>query len=290
MRSITYYQTATATTEMRNSEFGIRNLQTPHSALCTPNCVLGRIPYLNCAPFFAGLTFESGWDVTDVSPRQLGCRAEAGEVTAGPMSLVDFLRLEDRFERLGPLGVAVRGRAGSAILFSRKPIRQLDGVTIAVTEETSTTALLLRMLLEQRYNLEALLKPSAQPIAQDADAMLLIGDDALRLHAANRLYPFEIDVAFEWWLWQHLPFVFAVWAIRKGCDAQLRRHLSAVLQHTLAVNLRRLNELVVQPAASWQIPAEDLTQYLGNFIYRLSAEEERAIQQFSRLVHEHHLL
>ncbi len=274
--------TAMATGEVRSQKSEVGS-KLPPSPFPPPPFVLARIPYLNCAPFFAGLRFESGWDATDVSPRQLGQLAEAGEVTAGPMSLVDFLRLQDRFERLGPLGIAVRGRAGSAILFSRKPIRQLDGVTIAVTEETSTTSLLLRVLLEQRYHLKALLTPSIQPLAQDAEAVLLIGDDALRLHAANRLYPFEIDVAFEWWLWQHLPFVFAVWAIRKDCDAQAKRSLSAALQHTLAVNLRQLNELVVQPAASWQVAAEDLTQYLGNFIYRLSTEEERAIQRFAQL-------
>ncbi|MBI4354556.1 MAG: menaquinone biosynthesis protein [Candidatus Omnitrophica bacterium] len=286
MRFIRLPQTVTATTEMRNAECGMRNLQTPHPALHTPNCVIGRIPYLNCAPFFTDLKVDSGWDITDVSPRQLGRLAETGEVTAGPMSLVDFLRLQDRFERLGPLGIAVRGRVGSAMLFSRKPIRQLDGMTIAVTEETSTTALLLRLLLEQRYHLTAHLTPSAQPLAQDADAMLLIGDEALRFRAANRLYPFEIDVAFEWWLWQHLPFVFAVWAVRKDCEEQVKRSLSHALQHTLAVNGRRLNELVARSTTTWQVAAEDVTRYLGNFIYRLSAEEERAIQQFSRLVHD----
>ena len=252
--------------------------------------MLARIPYLNCAPFFAGLPLERGWEMVDVSPRRLGQMAETGELMAGVMSLADYLRLQDRFERVGPLGVAVRGRVGSALLFSRKPLRQLDGAAIAVTDETSTTAILLRVILEQRYNLQAHLTPHAQPTQQEADAVLLIGDDALRFRGANRLYPFEIDVAFEWWLWQHLPCVFAVWAIRKDADANTKRQVSTALQRTLAVNLRRLDELVIQPAASLQVPAEDLTLYLSRFVYRLSTEEERAIQQFSTLVHEHRLL
>ena len=251
---------------------------------------VGRIPYLNCVPFFAGLTLESGWDVVDVSPRQLGQMAQAGGVAAGPLSLVDYVRLEDRFERLGPLGVAVRGRAGSAMVFSRKPIRQLDGSTIVVTDETSTTALLLRLLLKVRYNLQVVITPSRQPTQQDAEAVLLIGDEALRFQAVNRRYPFETDVAFEWWLWQHQPFVFAVWAVRRDLEPQDKRQLSVAVQRTLAVNLRRLDDLVVQPSASLQLPAEELRRYLGHFIYRLSAKEEQAIQQFSRLIHEHRLL
>ena len=57
-------------------------------------------------------------------PRQFGQAAEQGTVDAGPMSLMDFLRLQNRFERVGHLGIAVRGRSGSALLFSRVPVRQ----------------------------------------------------------------------------------------------------------------------------------------------------------------------
>ena len=255
----------------------------PSSPFALPPLTVARIPYLNCAPFFAGLPLKPGWEVVDVAPRRLGQMAEEGKFLAGGMSLADYLRLQDRFERIGPLGVAVRGRVGSALLFSRKPLRQLDGACVAVTDETSTTALLLRVILEQRYHLTVRLAPHAHPTQQDADAVLLIGDEALRFGSVNRLYPFEIDVAFEWWLWQHLPCVFAVWAIRADAGASTKREVSEALQRTLAVNLRRLDELVIQPAASLHVPAEDLTMYLSRFIYRLSAEEERAIQRFAQL-------
>src|SRR3989338_6068607 len=114
---------------------------------------IARVPYLNSAPFFHGLPLGEGFECVDAVPRVLGQQAAAGELTAGLLPLADFFRLQDQFERLGPFGVAVRGRAHSVLLFSRRPVRQLDGASIAVTDETSTTAVLLRLLLEQRYHL-----------------------------------------------------------------------------------------------------------------------------------------
>ena len=137
--------------------------------------------------------------------------------------MVEYFRLEQTFGRLGRFGIAVRGRGHRALLFSRKPIRALDGALIGVTEETSTTICLLRLLLERRYRISPQAYERGQP--QEADAVLLIGDEALRFRQTNRQYPFEIDVAFEWWLWQHLPFVFAVWAIRKDASETLKRQL-----------------------------------------------------------------
>lgn len=263
--------------------------------------VIARVPYLNCAPFFEGLALNEaparpgdhgagGWEWVDIPPRQLGVEAEHGRILAGPMALTDFLRLQDRFERLGPLGIAVRGRCGSALLLSKKPIRQLDEAAIAVTEDSSTTALLLRLLLEVRYELKPKAYQRAGGDSQEAEAMLLIGDEALRAHAADRRFPYETDLAFEWWLWQHLPMVFAVWAVRKDCPPSDKQHLSRALQVQLAKNLGRLDAIAKEHTEALKIPAAELKAYLESFVYRLSQPEEQAIKQFERLLHAHHLL
>ena len=253
--------------------------------------LVARIPYTNCAPFFHGLAAEEAWAWADLSPRQLGQEAKEGRLMAGPMALADFLRLNGAFERLGSLGIAVRGRCGSVLLFSRKPARQLDGEIIAVTEDTSTAALLLRLILEQQFRIKPKqYVPRQQSGTEDAEAVLLIGDEALKFRAVNRRYPYETDLAFEWWLWQHLPFVFAVWAVRKDAPAAEAQRLSRLLQHQLAVNTGRLDELAKERAPSLGLPPEEVQRYLASFIYRLSEPEERAITQFGALVHEYHLL
>ncbi len=246
------------------------------------------MPFLNSAPFLKDLALGARYELVDCVPRELGERAARGELTAGLLPLADYFRLQGAFERIGPFGIAVRGRVRSALLFSRKPIRQLDGAVIAVTEETSTTLVLLRLLLERRYRLA----PASYERGRraDADALLLIGDEALRMRQANAQYPFEIDLAFEWWLWQHLPFVFAVWAVRKEASPEEKTTIERGVSRALALNSGRLPQLAQEASAPLGVPAEELASYLSRFIYRLSQPEEDAIRQFKMLVDAHRLL
>src|SRR5258706_5593095 len=140
--------------------------------------VAARIPYANAAPFYA-LWPEAPFAVRNLAPRDLGREAEAGRVDLGLMAAADSLRLRDRFELLGPMGVATRGAVQSVLLFSRKPAAALGGSLISVTPETSTSIRLLHLLLDVRRGLEGVryvrgLEPS------QADGMLLIGDRAMR--------------------------------------------------------------------------------------------------------------
>ncbi|PIQ84737.1 MAG: hypothetical protein COV75_00415 [Candidatus Omnitrophica bacterium CG11_big_fil_rev_8_21_14_0_20_63_9] len=267
--------------------------------------LLAKVPYLNSTPFFRGLSLSPHMAVTEAAPREVGERAAAGEVAAGLLPLADFLRLEAQFERVGPFGIAVRGRARSVLLFSRKPIRQLEGATIAVTDDTSTSAVLLRLILERRYQIvpasyERRLHSerrrqqasASKERRQDteADALLLIGDEALRYKRSNVHYPFETDVAFEWWLWQHVPCVFAVWAIRKDVAVGEKKLLETSLSRALGVNQRQLDVIAHEASATFELPAQELQDYLGKFIYRLSRDEEEGISRFRELMHAHHLL
>ncbi len=221
---------------------------------------------------------------SDLVPRQLGAQAAAGELTAGLLPLVDYFRLGQTFERLGRFGIAVRGRAYSALLFSRKPIRLLERAAIAMTQESSTSVCLLRLILEERYHLKPIFY--SRGYNPQADALLLIGDEALRFQQTSTAYPYETDLAFEWWLWQHLPFVFAVWGIRKDAGPSEKQHLERTLARTLALNTSQLESIAKEQAVAFQRPVEELHRYLSTFIYRLSQPEEEAIERFRFLLEE----
>jgi len=224
----------------------------------------------------------------DCVPKVLSDKAASGEIAAGLLPTVDTFRLASSFERLGHVGIAVRGRARSVLLFSRKPIRQLDGAIIAVTEQSSTSAVLLRLLLEVRYRLA----PQAYQRGRhpEADALLLIGDEALRFRQTNMQYPFEIDLGFEWWLWQHAPFVFAIWMVRKDVDAQEKRQIEIALMKALAMNTAQLDAVAQEYASTLGLPVQEVRSYLSGFVYRLSQAEEEGIARFKELLDEHHLL
>lgn len=249
---------------------------------------VAKVPFLNSAPYFHGFAPGNRWELSEGSPRACALLAASGELTAALLPLIEYFRLEDTFERVGPFGIAVRGRAQSASLFSLKPIRQLDGAVISVTEESSTTAILLRLILEQKHHVAPPTYVRGDP--EGAEAHLAIGDEALQLAHANTRWPFEVDMGFEWWLWQHQPFVFAVWAVRRDTDAVTKRELETSVARSLGQNQKRLGEIAQEAAPRLNIPAPKLEAYLKNFVYRLSAPEEAGIRTFRQLVDEHKLL
>jgi chorismate dehydratase len=75
---------------------------------------------------------------------------EAGKIEAGVLPVVEAWRLEDQFESLEPFGIAVKRRAMSVLLFSKRPWDQLDGARIGVTDQTATSAQLFKVLMEFR--------------------------------------------------------------------------------------------------------------------------------------------
>ena len=100
-------------------------------------------------------------------------------------------------------------------LFSRVPWPSIR--RIALDEGSRTSAALAQVLLRKKYSV----KPDIVPLPLDrsaeeveADAVLLIGDRAM--HACLPGFRFAFDLGEEWDDWTGLPFVYAVWAVRKG--------------------------------------------------------------------------
>ena len=197
---------------------------------------IGRIPYLNCEPFFARL---GGVELVALNPRRLGEAVAAGELDAGPLSLVDQLRLEDQLEPL-PFGIATDHAAQSVFLFSHRPLRELGGAVIGITPETSTSVQLLRVLLALKYEVT----PRAWVGVDDpSDAVLLIGDAAIRALTSGSSYASITDLGTEWTEWTGLPFVFARWGVSTRVPAPERLALRAQLDRALDEGMAALPDI-----------------------------------------------
>jgi chorismate dehydratase len=259
----------------------------PASRLTT-RTVAARIPYANAAPFYA-LWPDAPFAVRNLVPRELGREAEAGEVDLGLMAAADFLRLSDRFELLGSMGVAARGPVQSVLLFSRRPPGSLAGSLVSVTPETSTSIRLLRLLLDVRRGLEGVryvrgLEPS------QADALLMIGDNAMRMRRKRpEGFTYTLDLGDDWLEWTGLAFVYAVWAVRTSLEPELKRELREFLEASLAAGLASLPEIargLTEPGWS----AEETEAYLRRFHYRLGPDDLEGLARFEALTREHGLV
>src|SRR5437867_9996286 len=184
----------------------------PASRLTTAT-MAARIPYANAAPFYT-LWADAPFAVRNLVPRELGREAEAGTVDLGLMATGDYVRLKDRFELLGPFGVATRGPVQSVMLYSRRPAGALAGALVSVTPETSTSIRLLRLLLGVRRGLDDVRYIRGLEPAQ-ADALLVIGDPAMRMRNTRPAgFAHVLDLGSDWLEWTGLGFVYAVWAVR----------------------------------------------------------------------------
>jgi chorismate dehydratase len=250
----------------------------------TTKATLALIPYLNCEPFYEGIDEWDGEVVWQV-PRMLGGLAEKGLASCGPMAIVDFFRLREHFDPLEDFGISCEGRVRSVLLFARRPLDALSGARVGLTNESSTSVQLLRLLLEKRYELEDL--EYGQGASLQDDARLLIGDKALRA-ASERVdgFPFVYDLGQEWHAWQSLPFVFARWVVSKELSAAERAILAARLTASLASWEARVPEITRRRGRELGLDEEATYEYLSSFGYRLGPFELLGVETFEKLLTE----
>jgi chorismate dehydratase len=236
---------------------------------------VGRIPYLNCEPFFHRL---EGVELVDLIPRRLGEAMAARELDAGPLSLMDYLRIEPELTPL-PYGIGCPSGARSVLVFSERPLADLGGARVGITGETSTSVELLRVLLAVRYAVE----PAAWVTAEEpCDAVLLIGDQAIRRAAGGPPARHVTDIGLEWREWTGLPFVFARWAVASRVSARERRAFERALDAALDLGMAALPEIAARRRdLGWS--AAEIESYLRNFAFRLGPDEEKGAAEFVRL-------
>jgi chorismate dehydratase len=238
---------------------------------------VGQIPYLNCEPFFYGLDTE-GIELCPMHPGAMGPLARAHELDAAPISLVQGFDLEDMYEPLGDMGISVKGPVQSILLYSKVPAGELSCATVGVTEESATAAQLVRVILEQRF--QAQIREYTALDSSGLDAFLLIGDRALLTHDVVEGFPYRYDLAEEWLDWMGMPFVFALWMVRRSLDPGLKEMLAERLTKNLAENMACNLKNIADKRSDLKMTEQGVADYLMAFRYVLSGEDWQGIEAF----------
>ena len=237
---------------------------------------VGAVRYLNAAPLVRGIEGE----VIVATPSQLGEMLRRDELDAALLSITEVLFTE-RYDILDGIAIASLGEVKSVFLAHRRPLEELTEVH--VDPATLTSVNLLRVLFAERG-----LKPDFRPLksyaaAPELDAVLLIGNPAIDFLMANRPHE-RMDLGAAWYDLTSLPFVFAVWALRRGIEnASLRRQL----REARDFGLDTLDSIIRNRSEYTQEFRQD---YLGWHIhYHLGSDERRGIQKFTELLKKHNI-
>jgi len=247
--------------------------------------VIGKIPYLNSVPFYSHFE-KRQFRILPVAPRHMGMLSLREQVDAGPFSLMDYLAQEDRLKLMNYC-IAARNGVQSVLLFSKGSWADLDGKNIGITDDTATSVKLLRVLLKKKYGVEANFNRMHSSVNDynSFDAVLLIGDEALKRNKYG-LPGFDLvfDLAKEWYDWQKLPFVFAVWAQKESLPNDRKLELQQTLQKALEKGEGELDSLGILHGNRIGVSPSEVKEYLEGFNYHLGKREKEAISVFRNLV------
>jgi len=178
---------------------------------------IGAVNYLNTKPLIYDLeTLAPDAELILEVPSRLADLLAAGRLDVALIPLIEYFRAGS-YTVVPDIAIASRGPVLSVTLFSRVHWPQIRRVALDAGSRTS--AALTQVLLRGRYGV----RPEVVPLPLesraedvDADAVLLIGDRAMR--ACLPGFPHAFDLGQEWFDWTGLPFVYAVWAVRPGAD------------------------------------------------------------------------
>ena len=231
---------------------------------------LGRISYVNMAPLFFGLDA----DVEHVPgvPTELNAALLAGDVDVAPISSIEYGRNAERLRLLPRLCVAAEGAVDSIQLVARKPLERIRSV--AVTPESATAVVLVRILLPDAEHV---------PLSEKADARLLIGDAALASMFEDPT-PHH-DLGRLWRERTGLPMVFAVFACSDPVpDAVVELEDALVSAHR--ASRARPEELAREASARYGYPPGFLARYFEKLCYHFGPRERAGLLTFFELARE----
>lgn len=237
---------------------------------------VGSVPYLNAVPLTRGLEDQ----IVLAPPSRLAELLQQDKLDAALVSITEVL-FHDRYDVFDGVAVASLGEVKSVFLAHRQPLEEIRQIVCDSASLTSVN--LLRVLLAERG-----LRPEFTPLADyhDAphhDAVLLIGDPALDFVRAQ--HPHRIwDLGAAWSELTRLPFVYAVWALRRGVDTAVVRR---ALAEAKAFGLDTLEQIIRHRS---EYDYEFRKDYLSWHIhYHLGADEKRGITKFIELLRKHGL-
>ncbi len=237
---------------------------------------VGSVPFLNAVPLTRGIEDE----VVFVTPSKLAQMLRRDELDAALVSITEPL-LNDCYDILDGAAVASLGEVKSVFVAHRYPLAETREIFCDTASLTSVN--LLKVLLGERGLTPELVPLPDYEIAPSCDAVLLIGDRALDFVRAGHDHQIW-DLGAAWFEMTKLPFVYAVWALRRGVEnARLRR----LLREAKDFGVDTLDHII---RSRTEYDLDFRKDYLGWHIhFHLGADEKRGIAKFIELLRKHGL-
>ncbi len=204
-----------------------------------------------------------------------------------PSSSIEFAKHPDKYLILKNLSISSIGQVKSVFMFSRLPIEKLNGLTIGLTKESDTSINLLKIILQKFYsfhNSYSKIKDSSIDTLDDFNAILLIGDSAIKAGIRKTKDVFVYDLGDLWYKHTGLPFVFALWILREDAvqrEIKYTFNLYTELCNAKQCAYKSYDKLAETFGNEW-IGREELINYWRTISYDLTPDHLEGLRKFYR--------
>ena len=249
---------------------------------------IGMVNFINTAPMY--FTWQergnnSRWRVVEAVPSKLNRLLDDGELDLGIVSSHEYALHPDQYYVLDNLSISSSGAVGSVYLFADCPLSELDGQAVLLSPQSQTSNSLVRVILENFFEIcpEYLFTPEK---GKKPQAKVAIGDEALRLYGAQS-FPTVLDLGQAWLDLTGMPFVFAVWAVRRETWEQRKEDILVVQQELFScVEEGHRNLAAIAARAAVRIPMAPASceRYLTGIEYDLTAAKKEGLHHFYKLL------
>lgn len=259
---------------------------------------VGHIQFLNCFPLYYGLVTSNGllgMDLIKGTPTELNRMLINDKLDVSPMSAMEYARHSDELYLLPNLTVSSDDEVKSILLISKTPPNELNEKKVALTNTSATSQILVQIILKEKYkiNPKYFTCPSDLPqMLYEADAALLIGDDALRA-LCNPQDFFVFDLGKEWKNLTNHKMVYAVWCVRKEFAEKKPHLLKEVydsLRESMEYSIKHVDEISLT-ASKWETFTMDfLKDYFLSLNFTFDENYQAGLKYFFNKAKEHGFL
>lgn len=255
---------------------------------------LGMMRYINTLPFRAPLLegaikapFHLALDV----PTALNHALRTGEIDLSLISTAEYLQHRHLYTLLPYFSISACQEVQSVMLYVKGTLSDLDGASIAVTPESASSVLLLRLFCRHFWHVTPEFIPlnSLEEIDQH-QAVLLVGDTCLR---HPKLPGFEaLDMARIWYYATGLAFPFAVFAVRNDrleTKKQAIEETVYTLKKCLEWSANNPQQLEKHAQLSCPLQSETIQSYFASLRYTWGLPEKRGMERFASLLEDFHV-
>ena len=250
---------------------------------------IGMVHYINTAPIheiWKQREHDPSWLLIEEHPAALNQMLANDEIDLGFVSSHEYGLRPDKYQILDDLSISANGPVGSVFLFSRIKPEMLSGLTVLLSAQSKTSVCLVKIVLEKFFKVSPVYISGevSEARKRNADAVLAIGDDALRLKIEGT-YQYQLDLGEVWQIHTELPFVFAVCAVRKSFAAANPKLVDEIHRELIDCRNEGLTNLLeVCSIAAPRIPMkiDSCHSYLSGIEYNLGPKKHEALEQFFR--------